>query len=217
MALLIVWSVHRDSDKRLRAAFRDLCLVASLFIACEAVWVLRNYAVLGRVIPLQVNTTAGYQYSKGQLALRDWMGAIGQDAAWWQPNTLASWFYGDPRFTNENYQIPGYVVTTTCSLADIRRARELFVAAIARSAGALRLESEMLPIVTECRDSFRREKPVAYYVVAPLRLMKSLLVHAGPILPTPPLAELVRQPIKLFAKLGRWACTGSPSSRRPSG
>ena len=201
VALLIVWSVHQGTDKRLRATFRDLCLVASLFVACEAVWVLRNYAVLGRVIPFQVNTTAGYQYSKGQLALRDWMGAIGQDAAWWQPNTMASWFYGDPRFSNESYQVPGHVVTTTCSLADIKRARELFVAAIADRQAHSRLESEMLPIVTECRDSFRREKPAVYYVVSPLRLAKGLLVHAGPILPTPPLVELVRQPIKLFAKL----------------
>jgi len=202
-AALIVWSVHRSTERRFRATIRDLFLVASLFVACAAVWMLRNYAVLGRVIPLQVNTTAGYQYTKGQLALLGWLGAIGQDPTWWQPNTMASWFYKDARFTNENYQIPNYVVTATCSLADMRRARELFVAARATADGRehTRLESELLPIITECRDSFRREKPVAHYVMSPLRLMKSVLVHGGPVLPMPPLAELRHQPTMLFLKL----------------
>lgn len=202
-AAFIVWSVHRRSERSIRMAVVDLFLVASIFLASDLGWMLRNYAALGRAVPLQVDTTAGYQYSEGELSLRAWLVSIGQDPTWWQPNNMASWFYRDSKFTNDNYQIPPYVQTATCSMADITRARTLFVAARASAdrIAESRFESELLPIISECRNSFKREKPFTHYVVSPLRRMKTLLVHSGPILPLPPSLELVHHPVMFFVKL----------------
>jgi hypothetical protein len=129
---------------------------------------------------------------------------------------MASWFYRDARFTNEQYQIPDLVLTSRCPEASLRTAREQFH----RAATATNVEQKRaaevaaVGILDECRESFREEKPIQYYLISPLRVMKRLFVHAGPVLPLPAVRSLRAQHsvlllFKLWAVFFYWLALAS--------
>jgi hypothetical protein len=203
-APLILADVHRASPTfdRWRAVAAGTVLVAGVFIAADAVWILRNYAVLGTFVPLQSDISAGYAFTPAERAIQRWTKVVGEDGTWWQPNTLSSWFYGN-EFSNEAYVIPAVVSTTACPHEAIRRARTTFVAArtAVDAPTRSRLDAEVAREIQACAESFKRERPFRYHLVSPLRTAKISTVHTGPIFPGTSFSEMRKHPLGLLIKL----------------
>jgi hypothetical protein len=193
-----------------RTAVVNLSIVASLLAVADGIWVARNYRLFGRFVPFQINDLAGYAYTPGEVALIYWLGAIGQETVYWQPNVFSSWFYKRTQFSSENYRVPSYIPTSQCTFDDILRAREIFDVSRygAQPSERAAADGQAKAMFDGCRESFRREKPLQYYVLSPLRLLKALYVHAGPELPLPATRTLLKRPglliIKLFGVASYW-------------
>jgi hypothetical protein len=178
-----------------------LLLLASVFAVADGAWIARNYRIFGRVVPLQVNTKAGYNYTLAQVAAFHWLGITGQNPMG-EPHSLGAWFRPRLQLPFDRFVFPDYVTTSRCSRADVERARALYDGSYdpdpARAAAS---DREAAEILDRCRYSFIQEKPWHAYLLAPLRHTRSFLVHAGPTMaPLPAARLLVNDPPLLLLK-----------------
>jgi hypothetical protein len=201
--LFLVWPATGSWKEAALVTARRLAWIAVVFVAADGLWIARNLVTMQTFIPLQVNSMAGYAYTPSQLALRRWLQAIGHETHYWKPNTMASWFYQDPKFTNEQYAIPPYVLTSRCSMDDIRVSREAFHRAAVATDLATRTAADATAArkLDACSASLQAEKPLRYYLLSPLGLIGRLVVHAGPVLPLPVFQIVRHRPLLLGLKL----------------
>jgi hypothetical protein len=158
------------------------------FLVADATWTVRNYVRLGKPIAFQ---TAGFLFEPTWLAFRDLAESVGADFIWWQPETLGGWFTADPdRWRGIPPPAPAALWSDECSRADLERARDLFARRRSTPPGPDEtLPAEAQEILNRCRAAYEREHPWDHQVLARGRLAVRFLVHAGPMLPSPPLRE----------------------------
>jgi hypothetical protein len=200
--LPFLWPRGARGRQALARMVADLAIVVALFAVADLAWIVRNQRIFGRIIPTQVTGTAGYNYSPAQLAQFAWLQALGQNLAP-LPQNLAAWFRPRIGFAHDRFVLPAYVLTTRCSRTDIERARDRWDVAIYDPHPALAepADREVTEILTRCRESFRQERPLQYYLLSPLRLARAFFIHSGPTLSLPPFSTIVRRPLLLALKL----------------
>ncbi|GAA4021105.1 hypothetical protein GCM10022409_00890 [Hymenobacter glaciei] len=89
-ALLL--GLRRVPARLARYMLRGTLLFLPLLIA-DAAWMARNWPWYHSLVPLQSNTWAGYKNAPGLLELNGFMGAIGEEHAWWNEASDMAWFY----------------------------------------------------------------------------------------------------------------------------
>lgn len=95
-------------------AFRLLCKRVLVFAVPLLVlltpWTVRNYTLLNKFVPLQINPYAGYDFSQSRFAMRRFISAFGDSYIFWEPNSAGAFFFSSP--LGKDYKVPKFVLET---------------------------------------------------------------------------------------------------------
>jgi hypothetical protein len=187
LPLLVAWlGITCPHRQRARLA-PALGLLVVPFLLADGAWIVRNWRTHRVFMPLAPRF-APY-YTDLDLSLFRFLQSWGGSLVHWNPTAEIIWFehmktpgYAAPREAVEAISFPEDIYTSRFSYADLVRVR----------AELLALRDPKLPlsehnamearIATELQsyaESIRTEKPLVYYVKAPLRLLRRFLVHSG--------------------------------------
>jgi hypothetical protein len=165
------------------------------FLVADGAWMLRNWPWYHRLVPLQSNTWAGYKNPPALLELNDFMGAIGEEHAFWNVGTDMAWFYqpeaqAEPNFRDQTSKLapPAY---TYDSLVLVRH--HLAVAQDSTQPPAIRhtAEARAKRALVAYKRAFQQQRPLRAFLVVPFKLAYGLLLaHPGDYLFRQPFAEL---------------------------
>lgn len=73
-------------------------------------WTIRNYNLLNKFVPLQINPYAGYDFSQSRFAMRRLISSFGGSYIFWDPNSAGAFFFSSP--LSKDYVLPEFVLET---------------------------------------------------------------------------------------------------------
>jgi hypothetical protein len=187
LLLMAVW-LPVTSPRRQRAHLAlAVGLLAAPFLLADAAWAARNWRTHRAFMPL-APVSAPY-YSELDHSLFRFLASWGGSRVHWNPKAEIIWFqhmrtpgYAAPREAVEAITFPEDIFTSRFKYADLVRIRAELLALrdpklppVERNAKEARISSELESFA----ESIRTEKPLVYYVEAPLRLLRRFLLHSG--------------------------------------
>ena len=140
-------------------------------------WTIRNYQIYDKIIPLQINLTAGYYLTDAYFAMRKYVVTWGGQYRWWYPNTAGCFF--DPNDSSDpncSFVLPDYLETVNYSHVDIIATRNLYIKSKKGELKSTKMVAEKFDLLT---SDLINEKPAQTYLLAPIRLLKGFIVHSG--------------------------------------
>lgn len=190
---------------------RNAMFLMAPFIAADGAWIVRNYHALHYFVPAQINLHAGYDQPRTYWAFQKFCNTVGEDMVYWKPNTLGTWFFPEARFSTTGFFPPSRIFARSYGLADLESVRQryrLLANLPGRGIGS-GLDLELAKELDRFALEFRRENPLTYHVISPLRSLISMLIHSGPqYMPLKASRELVHNPpamlVKIFSVLSYW-------------
>lgn len=191
-----------------RKRLLSLLVFLGPFLFFDGAWTARNFRVFGRIIPGQIDCTAGYGDTEAELAEEAFVRAVGENWVWWKPNTFGNWFNPDPMFETASFHPPSHDFAPGYDINDLLRARELYRLSRIEKDSASRAEhdQEAGAILRRCTEIYRRQRAWDYYVVSRLRLLWMFLANSGTdSLPLRAFRDLKSDPLALFVKLASCA------------
>ena len=177
--LRILFTGWKDLKSTIRRKGSEMLIFILTFALILSPWVLRNYSVYNRVF-LFTNTTFYPSYSTFsamQNLVRVWGGSnpTGDGTCKY---VIVGYF--NPKAEenlNCNFELPDYVFTRDYSRADIAQLRDDFLAF--RSSPNDSLDQVLSNRFHAVSDSFRKNKPIWYYLFVPVIITKTALIHSG--------------------------------------
>lgn len=172
-----------------QANFKRSIVHVSLFLSCftiaESTWIIRNYFVLGKFVPLETKLYESYGkvYSKGWIACRNLFKAYGEGAMYFERGTLAFWFRAKDS-TNE----PKYYPFTSNIFEGLSHNKDSLLmlknAYRAYKATDNKLLEDSLDALVECTANrytaeFVAKNPMKVYVYNPIKRFKKYLITSG--------------------------------------
>ena len=154
------------------------------FAAADAVWIVRNYAALGRFIPLQTGVTESYGviYSPQWLAVRHWIVAWGGDRGYFREGSVSEWMRRAD-LADDAIELPrealGDAGYTAADVRALRRDYQRFRTENLDPAEREALGEAVLERAAALREAYVRAHPFRHYVVVPLQLARPMIVHSG--------------------------------------
>ena len=200
LALLVGWHFWRawvlaGSRAHLRRHVLQGVLLALPFLMADGAWMARNWAWYHRLVPLQSNTWAGYQTAPGLRELTNFIGAVGEEPAWWNAGTDMAWFYkkgaeAAPNFRGEASKLapPAYTYDSLVMVkSNLLMAQDSTRPLATRQAA----ETKAARALVAYKRAFQQLRPVRAYVLVPFKLAYRLtLAHPGDYLFQQPFAQL---------------------------
>lgn len=187
-----------------RVTYKAL-LVSFPMILLLIPWTIRNYKIYSQFIPLQINSTAGYNYTQAELSFRRFVSAWGDDFIYWERTSAGCYFIPSASVACD-FKIPEHALTKSYTLRDIEKAREEFIQLQHTYSDSL--NNKVTSDFDRLTNLYISEKPLQYYVVSPVRLVKKFLVHSGsyylPIHKTNPCFNSFQLSIKLTQSALYW-------------
>jgi hypothetical protein len=162
-----------------------ISLFLSSFIVAESAWVIRNYNVFGKFIPLEtkLHESYGKVYSKGWIACRNLFKAYGEGAMYFEKGTLAFWFRAKDA-TNE----PKYYTFSSNIFEGLRQNQDsLLMLKTAyreyKSTDNKALEDSLDAFVERTANrytaEFEAKHPLKVYVLNPIKRFKKYVLTSG--------------------------------------
>ena len=188
---MLIRIYKQDKTSWIKKAFLSTVFFLLPFTVIDGIWVIRNYSVYQKVIPFQYSIYGGSHHSESTLALGKFVQAWGGDWISWNPNSEVRWF--DENFAVKHrfvlsYEPPSYIklpstiYTSAYNYDSLLMVRELYMKArdlnIPEDEREI-YEKECARILYSYADAFKREKPLHYFILAPLKLVKKFLFHSG--------------------------------------
>lgn len=176
------------------------------FLITEIVWTYRNYQHFDRFIPL---AEGGFNEGR-RLATMNLMSAWGFDFIEWNPQAEVLALLPPIANTDKNIKykrledLPNYIYTSTYTIDSLRKVQELFNKINTPElpySQYVYYDSIISSTLQQYRKDFIREKPLYYYLFAPIRLLGKFLFHSGTYnISDKPFAEqaLFSQVVKIF-------------------
>ena len=178
--------------KKHRFGYLKTLKAIALFLVCflliDGAWVIRNYKVYGKVIPLQKRLRyADFDDDKILVNIMDFLKSWGGDFTWWDPKAEINWFGYLENSKNIREQIgdihlPAYIYTSKFNYSSLLKVKEYI--GLSRDKNLPNSEQDKFrQLAAEELDkytlSIRKEKPHIYYIYAPLRRLKKFLFQSG--------------------------------------
>jgi hypothetical protein len=179
-----------------------LAFLASALVA-EGLWVGRNQLRYGRPVFFQTSMQGVLQ--PPDHAAIEWIKSFGGDFAWWRPGATGTWLREDSPLQSEPHEIPAAILGPGCELPVILQARTRY-SEFQREADAERRRRLAPPITTvfdRCREQYVKRNPLDHHFTARLRLLRTFVVHGGPILPFGSFESLERWSWPFLIKLSQ--------------
>ena len=171
-----ILDIKKLTKQTLQCAIEKSILVAMPIFLMLLPWTLRNYIRYEKIIPLQINATAGYNYNSADLAFRKFVTAWGGDFIHWEKTSAGCYFIPNPTIHCE-YRIPAYAYSSQYDSSDIEKVRTKYI--LLQKNYSTKLEKEVAADFNSLTKSYINEKPFQFYIYAPLRLAKKFLIHSG--------------------------------------
>ena len=180
---------------RLARAVCRASLLLLPFLMADAAWIARNWPWYRALVPLQSNTWAGYKNAPALIELNGFMGAIGEEHAWWTAGSDMAWFYKPlaepaPNFRGAAGKLapPAY---TYDSLLLVRRYLAVAQDSTLAPAARAQAEARATRALRAYRQAYQQLRPGRAFLVVPLQLAYRLvLAHPGDYLFPRPFAQL---------------------------
>ncbi|QHT70553.1 hypothetical protein GXP67_29825 [Rhodocytophaga rosea] len=178
-----------------------LVLVFSLpFLVADAAWIIRNFTVLSRFIPLQYNSwlhKTGYPPYDVEYYSYEWIRDVGEDNVFYQFNTLGAWLYNNT-FVEPGYILPAHIYSSAYNKDSLYALREKFLLFWNNRSQLIntpegiahaRLLNETFHFYS---SAYEKEHLFAYLITNRVKLLDTFLFHSGVSqLPLPSFRELV--------------------------
>ena len=190
-----VVSTSSRSPAHLRRYVLQSALLMLPFGIADGAWMARNWQWYNYLVPLQSNTWAGYKTAPALNELNGFVGAIGEEHAWWNPANDIAWFYkpateSAPNFRGEASKLapPAY---TYDSLVMVRRnllmAQDSTRPLTTRQAA----ETKATRALVAYKRAYQQLRPLRAFLVVPFKLAyRLMLAHPGDYLFQQPFAQL---------------------------
>lgn len=187
---LSVALVQKHQQKKL---LKNIVLFILPFILFDGLWLNRNYHKYNRVIPLQ----AYYDYpaltNSYYGPLSDFIKSWGGSFTWWDPSAEIRWFGvreapsgGVEVLEDKNVSLPKYIYTSKFNYDTLVALKKQLAYYMANAPVTHDDSIKMKPLLSTIRSklflytySIQQERPLLYYIVAPVVTMKKFLVHSG--------------------------------------
>lgn len=196
------WEIWAYGKYNMLLAVRPAVVLAAPLLLLLAPWVIRNYRVEHRFIPLQVNVYAGYNYKAADLAFRRYLRAWGGDFVLWEPKHAGCYFMPDPTIAC-TFVLPEYVYTARYGAKEVESIRQRFIQFHKQYTPAM--DSALTREFDLMAEDYREEKPFRFYFVSPLLLAKQFVIHSGsyylPIYSNSPCYHPVQMGVKVVESL----------------
>lgn len=189
IAVSLVWVVLARHKAPPLYAIRVGLAILLPFLILLSSWTLRNFAVTGRLIPLQDGLNGGYAYAPEFIALRTYMQTIGGDFVSWNPKAEVRWFDPwagqtlppQPEFPPDESDLASRVATLACNQEKLKAVRHAYRVARTTTEASVRREAQAAASrgLVQCGHAYIAERPLEYHVVAPFRLLGGYLGHSG--------------------------------------
>ena len=199
------WSNQKRYSRwrTLATAFLAMSIPPGVLIAP---WLVRNMVSTGRLIPFQSDIYAGYPYNEADLAFRRFLQAWGGSMAFWDKRGAACYFTARVDCV---YVLPEHSLASGYSRGEVEKVREAYLRlqegpSTAAERAVVAAEFERLA------DLYRTHRPFGYYVLAPLRLARQMVLHSGsyylPIAQASPCYSHEQWGIKIAQSLLYYSC-----------
>lgn len=159
----------------IRVTKKTLITSLSLLILLSP-WIVRNYLFLQKFIPLQEGTTAGYGYSRSDMACRGFIMAWGGNFIDWEPNAAGCYFIKNESIKCE-YQLPDYVISKSYTREEVEKVRHLFFKLQDNYSDSL--DKAVSKQFKELTQKYISDKPFYYYFLNPLKRLKSFVIQSN--------------------------------------
>ena len=156
--------------------FLRIALLSIPLLILLTPWIARNAIVLGKFIPTQENTTAGYNYTQADFAFRRFVGAWGGDFIYWNPNSAGCYFQFKPS-AGCNFTLPGYALTDGYTMNDIEDVRKEYLRL--QESYSPELEQTVITKFDRLTIIYRSERPFMYHIGSRIIMVKNLLWHTN--------------------------------------
>jgi hypothetical protein len=174
-----------------------LLMFAGVFVAFEGLWIYRNYKQLQVFMPLQYNYwlhKTGVARQDVQAYAYEWIVAMGEVNIEYEPGSMAAWLHNN-QFSTSSYQLPTHIYTSRYSYDSLQVLRNRFIQfeqtygfpfkgnkvvvdkynQAVRDAEATYLNNTFKSYL----QYYKLEKPLNYYVLNRLALLKKFTWHTG--------------------------------------
>jgi Dolichyl-phosphate-mannose-protein mannosyltransferase len=153
----------------------------SLIVSCPMMlslvpWTVRNYFVLNKFIPFQINATAGYNYSSAELSFRKFVTAWGGNFIFWEKSAAGCYFMPQPDVPCE-FVMPSYAFTSEGDRQEVEAVRANFIELQKKYSDSL--DQQVTLGFQRLTLGLKKEKPLEYFFLAPLRITGKFLFHSG--------------------------------------
>lgn len=158
-------------------AIKRTLLFGLVLLVFLSPWIIRNYFLLNKFIPLQESTYAEYVYTESDLSCRRFIQAWGGNAGvYWEKKSAACYFMLHPTTPCE-FVFPDYVSTSGYTMKEIETVKDNYIKLQLNYNDSLDLQvtNEFNRLTT----IFIKEKPFRYYVLSPLIIARNFIFHSG--------------------------------------
>jgi hypothetical protein len=154
------------------------------FFLMDGVWIIRNWQVHHRIIPL----TTSYYYPKVektyQASLFKFMNSFGGSLIWWEPGAEIAFFIPPPKSLRVKKQavLPDYIYTSKFNYDSLVVVKKMIERVDEVSIGKQETE-ELTQQISRKLDSYtasvKLEHPFLYYIGSRFRSFRTFFVHPG--------------------------------------
>jgi hypothetical protein len=185
---MVNWLMNQDSLKNKPKQFLKMTVIFCLpFLVFESVWIVRNFKVTQKFVPADmVLENFGTPAMKSLFSL---VIAYGGDLQSWNPESEMRWFNNipgspdyDERYASTN-PFPKYAIESGLSLGILKELRgkySLYNSDSLSDHEKNALAGKMQEMCYGLISSFKSKAPFMYYVVAPLRTLKTFIFIQRP-------------------------------------
>jgi hypothetical protein len=140
-------------------------------------WTIRNYALYHKFIPLQIGTSAGYNYSDANFAFRRFVGAWGGDIIEWEPTGAGCYFMPTKNIKCNMKAVPERALANGYDRSDVENVRSMFIELNKKYDRVL--DEEVTKKFDFLTSKYIQDKPLDYYIISPIRLFVRFFLHSG--------------------------------------
>ena len=171
--LFLLILIIENKRKKIKVGFAMLLFIAP-FLLCDGAWITRNYRQHRKILPLSTTVYYPELETSYYLPLKNFIGAWGGEYFWYSSSFILH---------ERKDSIPKYIYTSRFNRDSVSMVNRL-VYEITKDSTLPEATKEQYDSIVKVKcnqftQSIKKEKPIIYFVKAPLVLLNGFLIHSG--------------------------------------
>lgn len=182
-ALFLSYPFFKQIQKKISWAL----LFLAPFIIADSLWIIRNYNIEGKFIPLQSNVYKGAVPRLHQTGLYTFIKSFGGEVTWWHPDSEGMWFRTDAYLEQYHFHrpsdaiFPQQIFTPPYTIDSLKYARlcaQLAEDSTLSIEKRTFYENEAARVLKIFETNFVANYPLFHYAKAPFLVLKKFIFQA---------------------------------------